>query len=416
MFNYIIEATNALISMMILTGLVWAYMQQAYGLIGRRTMLGSVSAGLLAAAVMSYMKNATNKIDTSYWNLRIFAAALLAVILFWIVCLIGKIIGKRMAIPAGILMGAEIFLLLFYILPDVLAYPYRIYVSETTFFTSSYIIKLGGALIGIILALVAGISVYRSADRLESGLQFLFMSAGLLINQIKQCCTGLGIMLSKRIIRSNKKLFAVVKWSSNHANYYIFALMLIGLIIALILWSRSFHVQEPYSNPAQHRKIRAKWRSIRRWSAAAVICFALAVVDMTVVYGFVNKKIELSPTEDCAKVDEEFAYVSFEQVADGHLHRFAYTSPAGIAIRFIIIQKPNSTSYGIGMDACDICGETGYYEKDGQVICNRCDVVMNINTIGFKGGCNPKIVDYEIEPGVIKVSIPSLMQYEKDFK
>ena len=105
-----------------------------------------------------------------------------------------------------------------------------------------------------------------------------------------------------------------------------------------------------------------------------------------------------------------------DQVDDGHLHRFAYYSDEGTEIRFIVIKKPDSSAYGIGLDACDICGETGYYEKDGMVVCKLCDVVMNINTIGFKGGCNPIIIDYSIENGNIVIPGEGLVQYESTFK
>lgn len=38
----------------------------------------------------------------------------------------------------------------------------------------------------------------------------------------------------------------------------------------------------------------------------------------------------------------------------------------------------------------------GYYERNDDVVCKRCDVVMNKSTIGFKGGCNPVPFEYEI--------------------
>ena len=82
----------------------------------------------------------------------------------------------------------------------------------------------------------------------------------------------------------------------------------------------------------------------------------------------------------------------------------------------IVIKKPNSQSYGIGLDACDICGETGYYERDGQVVCKLCDVVMNINTIGFKGGCNPIVVPYSIENSNIILPVTGLIEHENEFK
>ena len=85
-------------------------------------------------------------------------------------------------------------------------------------------------------------------------------------------------------------------------------------------------------------------------------------------------------------------------------------------IRFIVIKKPNSSSYGVGLDACDICGEAGYFEREGQIVCKRCDVVMNINTIGFKGGCNPIVIDYEVKDGQIIVPIEGLVLHERKFK
>ena len=110
------------------------------------------------------------------------------------------------------------------------------------------------------------------------------------------------------------------------------------------------------------------------------------------------------------------------------LHRFAYTTEPGVAtetgytttggvgVRFIVIKKPGASAYGIGLDACEICGETGYYERDGQVVCKLCDVVMNINTIGFKGGCNPIPFEYSVEDGSIVVDPAELAQFEKTFK
>ena len=78
----------------------------------------------------------------------------------------------------------------------------------------------------------------------------------------------------------------------------------------------------------------------------------------------------------------------FSQINDGHLHRFQYKAKDGTVMRFIIIKK-NGGAYGVGLDACDNCGDAGYYEKDGKIICKKCDVAINLATIGFKGGCNP---------------------------
>ena len=97
--------------------------------------------------------------------------------------------------------------------------------------------------------------------------------------------------------------------------------------------------------------------------------------------------------------------VPIEMVSDGHLHRFGYKTPEGNQVRFIIVLKQENTSnYGVGLDACEICGEAGYYEnKDNQIVCKKCNVVMNKTTIGMKGGCNPIPIEHEVADGKLKI-------------
>ena len=199
-------------------------------------------------------------------------------------------------------------------------------------------------------------------------------------------------------------------------DWFLFLAVSLVVLTAAGLWAASLRQKEPYRNPAEHRKIRAKWRRTRRWASAAVICFVFVILNLTVIEKANATDVTLSPVEEVSSMDDENIYVGFDLVEDGHLHRFAYETENGVQIRFIVIKKPNGNSYGIGLDACDVCGETGYYEKDGQVVCNLCDVVMNISTIGFKGGCNPIVIPYEVNNGQIKVPISGLLEYEREFK
>ena len=41
---------------------------------------------------------------------------------------------------------------------------------------------------------------------------------------------------------------------------------------------------------------------------------------------------------------------------------------------------------------------------------------MNINTIGFKGGCNPIPIEYRIADGYIIVPLSTLIEHENEFK
>jgi uncharacterized membrane protein len=107
--------------------------------------------------------------------------------------------------------------------------------------------------------------------------------------------------------------------------------------------------------------------------------------------------------------------IPIESLNDGHLHRFAYISSENIEVRFIVIKK-NESAWGVGLDACDICGATGYYERDDDVICKLCDVVMNKSTIGFKGGCNPVPLAFTIRDGAMVVKAADLEAEQKRFR
>ena len=138
---------------------------------------------------------------------------------------------------------------------------------------------------------------------------------------------------------------------------------------------------------------------------------------MTVVKTNDTKQVELSAPE-AYTVDEAAGVilVPMEAVSDGHLHRFEYKTEKNINVRWIVVKKPGSASYGVGLDACEVCGNAGYFERSGQVICKRCDVVMNINTIGFKGGCNPIPLPYEVKDGSLVFKLSDIIAGEKEFR
>lgn len=399
----------------LLIGLVLGYSGIAFGKKCRAVVYSGTVLGLVGAAVMAYLKNATKLIDTSLWNLRIFSVSVAALLLFFVfTALSGKLkrVGPAVSsvMLAVILCGAVL-----YAVPDVLAYPYSILLVEKSVLSTTFMFKTIGIIFGFILVFLAFLSTDKGLSRLSKKAAMSLLSIALGGNAVRQVLNCIRIMVTKRMLKSNSVLFAMIKFSSNHNSLFIYLTAAVCLVIPIILFIKSLNVGEPYSNPAQHRKIRFKWKVNRRWAVLAVICLVLSVLNMTAFKSIANREVELSPVEN-AETDSENVYVSFEQVEDGHLHRFAYVTEDNVQIRFIVIKKPNSSAYGIGLDACDICGETGYYEKDGQVVCKLCDVVMNINTIGFKGGCNPIVIPYNIQNGKIIVPIEGLLEYEKEFK
>ena len=187
------------------------------------------------------------------------------------------------------------------------------------------------------------------------------------------------------------------------------------LILAAAFFAENTRVTDPYENPAQHRKLRARNRRHRRLATATGIFLAASIVILVPVKNYDTRVIELSPPETYSVEGEEIL-VPMETVSDGHLHRFEYQTENKVSVRWIVVKKPGSASFGTGLDACEVCGNAGYFERNGQVVCRRCDVVMNINTIGFKGGCNPIPLSYEVRDGNLVFRLADILAGEREFR
>ena len=415
MLQYLIETTDRLAPMVLCLGFIFAYEKGIRKNKKEYFMPGAALLGIVLAVLMAYFKTYTSKVDTSLWNLRNYAISLIAVLIFFagsVLILKKKKIGK--VITQTALSVLTVFIIVYY-LPTILEMPHTMLLTEESILSTNFLIRLTGMFLGIILALVLGLSVYRGGRVFDAEKVPVYLYIVLLLNSLRYIGLGLGIMLTKRIIGTNHTFFVISKYTSNYGRWFLYGMILVCVVLQIRIIIKSCTNREPYEHSAQRRKIIAKWRRRRRWSVTMLLCSVITVVILTAVAAYAGREVELSPIEK-TKQDEENMYISFDQVSDGLLHRYGYTAEDGTVIRFIIIKKPNSSSYGIGLDACEICGETGYYERNGSVICNLCDVVMNINTIGFKGGCNPIVIDYSIKDGNIVVPIDDLLEHKDEFK
>jgi uncharacterized membrane protein len=281
-------------------------------------------------------------------------------------------------------------------------------------FSTDFLFKLIGYLAGILLTLLFGGALYRVDRQLPGKLSRPFLTAALAVNLVSQAALLVQLLYARRMIRLSRTLFNVLKQTINHSDVFLYAVLTLAAVFALALWFRNRRPQEPGANPAERRKIKATARRYRRWSAVALVCCVISVLCLTVVRSYSERVVTLSPAEPMDIVGGEIL-LPVERVDDGRLHRFAYTASDGVKVRVIVILK-NAASYGVGLDACDICGPTGYYERGDEVICKLCDVVMNKATIGFKGGCNPVPLAYTLANGRIIIQTDSLEQEKGRFK
>ena len=263
------------------------------------------------------------------------------------------------------------------------------------------------ALVGYVLAWVLVCFVAWVSYRLCSWNNRVWPAAFILIALLaNHSLMVVRILKAKRWISTSKETWAVMSWFINHEAVFTIAAGLALLAVVVLTWLASRSIPTVGANPAEGRLGRARSRLYKSMAGTAALGYLCGALLITVGVAYGSQEIELSAPESFSVVDDQVS-VNLADISDGHLHRYEYTTSGGVKVRFIVIQKSGS-SFGVGLDACDICGPTGYYEKDGKVICKLCEVAMNIATIGFKGGCNPIPIEYKVSNGTLTVPISAL--------
>ncbi len=429
MLYYLWSVIQDLFYTVTITTLMHAFLGRLYGRTGRRGHAIGLIAGVAVGTALAVVKQTTNKIISSHWNHWTYAYLMAFIVAFFMLSLfLGRKEGKKPA--AGgiclILCGAAVSAgMIFFRLPTVLLYPFSFNTMGNGFFSAYYMERLGGWALALLLLFVYSRLLYGCAVHIRKGaVPRRVLRAGVLIYAVY--CLGRffvpWISRAKWLGWSVKYTEAqygwigsFTMWTATNAMIFIWIIAALAALLALLFLLENTRVTEPYEHAAQLRKLRAGNRKRRRLAIATLVMILLFVLTLTVVKAYDTREVVLSAPETYT-VDGDRILVSAESVNDGHLHRFEYTTERNVTIRWIVVKKPNSATYGVGFDACEVCGSAGYYERGSQVVCKRCDVVMNINTIGFKGGCNPIPLAYEMSGGNLVFKLEDLLAGEKEFR
>ena len=280
-------------------------------------------------------------------------------------------------------------------------------------FSAEMLIRMLGFAAGLFIAVVGSWLIYHAAKSLNDKrlyTVFLIQVAALLIQQIiylVQILMARGILPARYLI----KVMAPV---IDHQDWFIFIVFIVVFAVPAALFSQKCPARPAGCNPAQYRKIVADDIHKKRWGKASVGALIVMIILSSVGSAYANKKEELVPAVSVTAKDQMVS-IDINKVNDGHLHRFAYRTKKGTQVRFIVVLKGGS-AYGVGLDCCEICGPTGYIEREGQIVCKLCDVVMNKQTIGLPGGCNPIPVKYGVGNGQIRIEQKELDAAAKYFR
>ena len=407
MLKFYIDIINYLAIFAFLLGIITALLIK-YKNLYLNIVVGLISlVGLGCSITMTVFKQLYPqkmvKISLQYnrWALAIGMGFMLIALLFQFLKTLKEKEGNKLCILSIISISIStiaIWFLAFTIIPQVYAMTKEFVAFGEDSFGTQSLLRVGGFLLGLLTVFLIALSVQKVYFRLKASLAKIFALLIYLVASFDFFLRGVSALARLRFLKSSNSLvFNVMVFEDKSTAYIIILFTIVACIFSLLLFKDSRKVIGTFKNNALLRLEKARLKNNKHWLTSLA---------------FFSILVALTPPQPYQE-EGNMIVIPLTDVEDGHLHRFSYIATGGNNVRFIVVKKPKGGSYGLGLDACDICGVAGYFERNDEIVCKRCDVVMNKSTIGFKGGCNPVPFEYEIKDKKIYIDKATL-EKEKD--
>jgi high-affinity iron transporter len=190
-------------------------------------------------------------------------------------------------------------------------------------------------------------------------------------------------------------------------NEVFFFAVILGAATLVVLreW---FSAKKPAAqdlNPAERRMREWEFRRQRRWSFAAAILCIVVVLSLAAEFVYARAINAPQPARMLTAENNEVR-IPLSDLTDSSVH--FYTADVNDAvIRFIVMHRGDG-DYVTALDACEICGWSGYRQEGQNVVCRNCGATIYIPSIGDSGGCNPIPVKSRVDNGEVIVDLSAL--------
>jgi FTR1 family protein len=279
---------------------------------------------------------------------------------------------------------------------------------------TSGILEFLGAALGLGLAVLFGVSFVRGTIRINLRSFFKMTTVILMVVVFQLLITGLHELSEGEIIPYSRQEMAIIGPIVRDDVFFFVAILALAGAMMLLEWrGRRTSTVNPDLQGAALRK--AKWTAHREkvWMVGSCLASGLFILMITAEFIYAKSTTELSAAIPLT-VTGDSVKIPVASVSDGNLHRFSVQSD-GVTIRMIVIQRPDK-SLATAFDACEICGNKGYYQKGQNVICRNCASAIFIPTIGTAGGCNPIALPSEVQGDQLVIPAAKLFKGARIFR
>jgi high-affinity iron transporter len=265
-----------------------------------------------------------------------------------------------------------------------------------------------GTLLGIAVAVGVGFFFFQGTLRIPLHRFFTATSVILMVVAFQLALTGVHELSEAMWIWSSKREMAWVGPIVRNEVFFFAVILGAAALVVLREWfSARRPAEDSAANPAERRMREWEYRRQRRWSFAAAILCSLVVVSLAAEFAYARAMNAPTPGKMLA-VENNRVSIPLSELTDSSLH-FYTAELNGTVIRFLVIHKTNG-DFAAALDACQICGRSGYRQEGQNIICRNCGASIYAPSIGDRGGCNPIPVKSSVSGGEVIVDLSALAE------
>ena len=408
MISALLVALREGVEAALVVGIVLVYLNRS----GRRALRSYAWGGVIAAAAASIVaalllqKLAISE-DGFEGVLMLSASALVVTMILWmnrVARTLRKHIEERVeayaqktTIAGGLGIGAFVFLMVVREGAELVLILRAVEVSSTG--VQIWI----GTLLGIAIAIAVGVFFFEGTLRIPLHRFFRATSIILMIVAFQLALTGVHELSEAEWIWSSEREMATIGPIVRNEVFFFAVILGVAALVVLREWFGARQPPEDVSLNAAERRMREwEFRRQRRWSFAAAILCVLVVVVLAAEFAYSRAMAAPVPAKTLTAVNNQVR-IPLSELTDQSLH-FYRVELNGTTMRFLVVRQTNG-NYAVTLDACQICGWSGYRQEGQNVACRNCGATIYIPSIGEHGGCNPLPVKSSVQNGEVIVGL-----------
>jgi len=261
-----------------------------------------------------------------------------------------------------------------------------------------------GALVGLGIAVGFGVLFVRGAIRIPLKTFFSFTSAVLLLVALRLFVGGLHELSEAQVLPSSRAEMALI--GPIVRSELLLAALTVGLAAAWLVFARRptpVPADAAASGPEARlaRAERTRDAARRRWTGT----LGLVIMGFLATAFVQSSRAPARPPAELLAAEGGAVSIEAGALADRHARFFEAELGSGRARFFALLLNGDVR---VCFDACEICGDKGYFEQGGAMVCRNCMSPIVLNSIGRSGGCNPIPLPSRTLDGRIVISTSDL--------